>query len=351
MPLFPNYSACTWCTTPLSAVPLVGNTYDYDIIDSITTCISASTIYQYRAYVVICGTPYYGNILSGATDAVGSTKPEVNTGLANPIHETYMLLTGNTVTDKGGLPLAEYGVLYTQIGSYGNTGCMIYEAFPSKICKKSIYGDISTGVTYFTGSVPAKSISGLTQNTLTYFRAFAKNANGSGYGDIETASTLPSAVELYFGSIVSGNIATVTANNLVLQTMDIVFEYHVEASADNNYDDPGYYPNQARTYLEISLDGGSTWTYIEDITAQCDQPQDSDYQVRNGTYTITGINATNISLIKIRGGYDCAYDRSAKSGYFSIRISNTSTIDSGTLTILTTADEFDEGCNQPPTIS
>ena len=335
-----------WQTTSLSAGPLAGNTYVCSI-----PSLSASTIYEYRAYVVIDGTPYYGCICTGCTLAVPTTIPSVITSLADCINETYMRLTGNSVTDNGGLPSGEYGVLFTQIGSYGNAGCMIYEAYPAKMCKKSISANITTGVTYFSGSIPATSISGLTPNTMTYFRAFAKNANGVGYGDIENAITLSSEVELYFGSIVTGNIATVAANNLLSQTMTIVFEYHIEATADNNYDDPGYYPNQARTYLEISLDGGSTWTYIEDITAMCDLPQDSDYQVRDDTYTIMGINATNIGLIKIRGGFECAYDRSYKSGFFSIRISNASTIDSCTLTILTTADEFDEGCSQLPTIS
>lgn len=334
-----------WQLTSLSAGPLAVDNYDYDIPN-----LSASTVYEYRAYAVINGTPYYGNILTGCTDAVPTTIPSVITGLASNVNETYMSLTGNTLTNNGGLPIAEYGVLYTQISSYGNTGCMIYEAYPVKMCKKSISADIATGITYFSGSLQARSISGLTSGTMTYFRAFAKNANGIGYGDIENETTLASEVELYFGSIVSGDIVTVAANNLVLQSMDIVFEYHVEATVDNNYDDPGSYSNQARTYLEISLDGGSTWTYIEDITAQCDQPQDSDYQVRDGIYTITGINAINIGLIRIRGDFNCNYDRSYQSGYFSVKISNTSTIDTGTLTILTASDEFEEGCSTPPTI-
>lgn len=341
MPLFPNYSACTWSLTPLSAGPLVGDNYDMDI-----NSLSASTIYEYRAYAVIDGTPYYGNILTGYTEAIPTSIPVVETGLPFLVEQTQMLSKWSSLISDGGAPIAEYGNLYTQIPAYGTDSNLRYENVPINVKKNSAYSAITAGEIFNDTAL----LTGLTPNTMTYFRAFAKNANGIGYGEIKSAVTLPSDVELYFGSIVTGNIATVAANNLVLQTMTIVFEYHIEATVDNNYDDPGTYPNQARTYLEISLDGGSTWTYIEDITAQCDEPQDSDYQVRNGTHTITNIDATNIGLIKIRGGYDCNNDRNYQSGYFSIKISNTSTIDSGTLIILPAEDEFEEGCNAVPRI-
>jgi hypothetical protein len=100
-----------------------------------------------------------------------------------------MRMSGNSVTNKGGLPVAEYGILYTQIASYGNSGCMVYDAVPSKMCKKSISADIATGTCYFTGTVPQVSIIGLAEGTTTYYRAFAKNSTGVGYGAIKTAQT------------------------------------------------------------------------------------------------------------------------------------------------------------------
>lgn len=183
MPLFPNYSSCPWTLTSLSPGPLVGHTYECNI-----TSLSASTIYEYRAYSVINGEPYYGNIRTGCTLAISTTVPTVNTGCATCVTDSSMRITGNTVTNKGGLCIAEYGVLYTQNAAYGNTSCMVYEAVPAKICKKCISADIAMGATFFT-TAPIYSIIGLSDSDPTYYRAFARNACGSGYGTIKTQTT------------------------------------------------------------------------------------------------------------------------------------------------------------------
>lgn len=185
--MFPT--PCPWITSSLSAGPLAGNTYSCSISCTPSTPISASTIYEYRAYAVINGVTYYGNILTGCTCAITTTSPIVNTGCAYCVYDSGMRLSGNSVTDKGGLPIAEYGVLYTQIASYGNSGCMVYDAYPSKMCKKCCSADIATGTCYFTGTVPQVSIIGLSDSTPTYYRAYAKNATGVGYGTIKTQNT------------------------------------------------------------------------------------------------------------------------------------------------------------------
>lgn len=185
MPTFPT----PWQLTPLSSGPLAGDAYSMDI-----NSLSASTVYEYQAYAVIDGTPYYGNVLTGCTLAIPTYKPSACTGNAYFITDASMAIHDNKVLNNGGLPIAEYGFLYTQIGSYGNINCMTYEAFPTKMCKKFTSADIVIGTSYYTGH--SCTMLSLASNTLTYFRAFAKNANGVGYGLIENALTLPPPVPL-----------------------------------------------------------------------------------------------------------------------------------------------------------
>jgi hypothetical protein len=185
MQLFPNYSACTWCTTTLSTGPVLGGAYVCNI-----TSLSASTVYQYRAYAVIDDVPYYGNILSGCTTATPSGIPLVCTGPILPasISPTSMLIECNEMCDDCGAPIAEYGALYTQISLYGTPTTLCYQNYPAHVCKSSICGTVNDGCNYFT------ILTGLTPNTMTYYRAFAKNVNGSGYGDICTQITAPPPV-------------------------------------------------------------------------------------------------------------------------------------------------------------
>lgn len=193
MPLFPNYSACTWCTTSLSAVPLVGDTYSCSIVSGATTPISASTVYQYRAYVVISGTPYYGNIITGATLAMPTFAPTVCTGIMYSAAVNGGAICCNKMCNDCSAPIAEYGILYTQQPSYSSDACLRYDKVPTWVCKQSTFATIPDGTTY------SGLMTGMTQNTSTYFRAFAKNSVGVGYGDVcnFVTSSPPSISMLY----------------------------------------------------------------------------------------------------------------------------------------------------------
>ncbi len=179
MPIFPTPEP--WKTTSLSTGPVLGGTYNC----TITACISASTIYEYRAYSVIDGVPYYGNVLTGCTLACPSGIPLVCTGPILPasICPTQMLIKYNEMCDDCGAPIAEYGAIYTQNPVYGTPTTLCYQNYPAHVCKSSICGTINDGCNYLT------MLSGLTPNTMTYYRAFARNVNGSGYGDICTQQT------------------------------------------------------------------------------------------------------------------------------------------------------------------
>ncbi len=332
----------SWELTPLKSGALLSDNYHMDI-----TGLSASTTYAYRAYVIIDGIVYYGQTLTGMTGIVPTYPPSgVTTGSAEDLGSTNFNVSGSSIGWKGALPIQEYGILYTQNSYWGTNNNLVYEN-TANFSKAFISGDI-TGLTF------NNAITGLISGTQTYFRAFAKNASGIGYGDIKIATPTLEVVELFFDSIIGGDVATIGANNLVSQTLTIVLGYHIEASADNNYNDTGYHPNQATTRLEISLDGGSTWATIDEVTAMYSDSQGSDFQESDGTHTIgIPITASNIDLIRIRATYDCYSGDipEERFGSVSVIISNLTTIDTGSILILTTADTFDLNCNIPPTIS
>lgn len=331
----------SWELTPLKSGALPSDNYHMDI-----TGLSANTIYAYRAYVIIDGIVYYGQTLTGTTGIVPTYPPSgVTTGTAEDLGTTNFNVSGSSVGWKGALDIEEYGILYTQNSFWGTNNNLVYEN-TANFSKLSTLANIGEGVLF------NNAITGLVSGTLTYFRAFAKNASGVGYGDIETATPILEVVELFFDSIIGGDTVTMGANNLVSQTLTIVLDYHIEASVDNNFDNPGYYPNQATTRLEISLNGGSSWTTIDEVTAMCSDPQDSDFQVSDGVYTIgIAITASNVGLIRIRGSYDCNNDRDYRFGLVRVKISDLTTIDSGLRLILSAADTFDLDCNTPPAIT
>jgi hypothetical protein len=153
-----------WQYTPLTSGSPGSNTFPYAI-----TGLSASTVYEYQAYMVVDGNPYYGDMLTGTTANISFNSPTVKTGIATSILSTGFTVSNNCVCTNGGLPIAEYGVLYSQA-----TSSLCY----STSCKVPTYSGITTGTSY------NKTISGLAANTMTYFTAFAKNAVGIGCGCI-----------------------------------------------------------------------------------------------------------------------------------------------------------------------
>ena len=176
----------TWLLypTPPSSGSLLVNNFTTTIVS-----LLANTKYEYRAYMVVGGTPYYGLIYGMTTQAIPLAKPTVITGNANLISTTGMVISANTVTNKG-IPatILEYGILYSQNGTYGTTANLVYGNIPP-------VGKISTCGN--TGSLPYlydKTITGLANNTMTYYRAFAKNSTDYGYGQVYCATTLPPVI-------------------------------------------------------------------------------------------------------------------------------------------------------------
>jgi hypothetical protein len=171
----------TWQLFP--SIPLTGPLG----INNFTTTINGlnpNTTYDYRAYMVIGGLPYRGTILTTTTQPTPTFVPTVTTGTGTAITTTGFTINNSAMTDDGGVLATEYGVLYTQDAFYGSSTNLIYSNVPtvSKVFTSTIG---TTGITF------TKSIIGLSPNTTTYYRAFAKNSVGVGYGVVQTIQTLP----------------------------------------------------------------------------------------------------------------------------------------------------------------
>jgi len=170
--------AIPWSTTNLQPGPLSANTYNWTI-----TSLSASTIYEYRAYFMLNGVAFYGNILTGTTLNPPPIPPTVNTGVAQEPTAYSIFICNSSASSIGDSPIVEYGLLYAQIGSCQIDTNLIYSNYPAFVKKSSTCSSINAGVNFNNAG------GGLSPNTATFYRAFAKNASGIGYGHIQCQQT------------------------------------------------------------------------------------------------------------------------------------------------------------------
>jgi hypothetical protein len=167
----------SWTTTPLVAGIPAMNSYTWTI-----TGLTAASVYLYRSYFIVDGLAYFGNTLTGTTGAPPISIPNVTTGIACNTILSNFTIANNVVTNNGDLLIQEYGILYTQVSCNGTDSTLLYTCVGSEIFKTSICADIPINQTYNNNTV------GLSSNT-TWYRAFAKNAIGIGYGAINCETT------------------------------------------------------------------------------------------------------------------------------------------------------------------
>ena len=322
----------TWITTTLINTPLAG--------DSFTTSITGlveGQLYQYRAYMIVDGTEYYGQTRQITTQSQPTTIPSVTTGIAGSITTNSFSVANSTVDDKGNLPnVSKYGVIWTQ-----NSGVGSGLNYSNKSGVDETNSDIAIGTPF------TKNATGLLENSQTWYRAFALNTNGYGYGVVKTQQTEASVAEIQFASIIGGNQVVMGGNNLAGKTFSITFSYHIAAACDL-IGVSGQ--NDAATTIEISTNGGLTWTQIDSVQASVFGTGDdeSDYQETFGTHTVNGI--TDITQIRWRGDYDCSSTQFGATGSMNVQITGGSA-DIGLVLILIASDSFSAGCFSTPFIS
>jgi hypothetical protein len=154
----------TWITTPLEEGPLSVDNYTMNIEG-----LDPDSVYSYRAYMVADGIPRFGEVQEGNTSSIPQYPPQVTTGAAECISDTCMRVCNNLMTSNGDSGICEYGLLYTQVSALANVQNLRYSNYPSTVCMKFVCSDIPEYVDFM------NELTGLSDNSGTYFRAFAIN--------------------------------------------------------------------------------------------------------------------------------------------------------------------------------
>ncbi len=117
------------------------------------------------------------------------TGATLTTGTVSALAGTSFNVDTNIVTNNGNAPICEYGIVYSQSTSNPTISS----------CKVCTVGTIAVGTPY------TKTITGLLDSTLTYFRAYAKNCEETGYGIVKSCTTailpLPSSVTINLNQV------------------------------------------------------------------------------------------------------------------------------------------------------
>ena len=147
-------------------------TYDTGSFTTDLSSLSCGSTYYFRAYATNSEGTGYGAVTSLTTDAcdVLVSIPTVTTSAASSIERTSATLNG-TITATGGDDSSERGFVYADDAALTTNAATTTEN-----------GTFGNG-TFST------SISSLTCNTDYYFRAFATNASGTGYGSVVSLTT------------------------------------------------------------------------------------------------------------------------------------------------------------------
>jgi hypothetical protein len=316
-----------WHLSPAIALsgPLSVGNFILDI-----TGLAQSTSYDYRAYIQVAGIKYISGSwqtdITTATPPPTTYAPQVTTGSIFK-QLTYngaidALTKLNQIVDKGGLPLTEYGLLYTQdLANYD----------PAKL----IYGGVGIGKASLVQDYPnptgafAITMSGLLDSSAIYFRAFAQNGSGIGYGDIVYDETNPLAVvppsnTVYIcGATQLGSNPAVTscmAGKLGVSTPLGAGESIILHFTNCAISDTVTAGNQAllaniRASAYYTVGAGTT----QNILACSIMPFDTEDTCNNqasGTLTITASNIDNICL------HSNAYSASKNTSYSYTNLSS-----------------------------
>lgn len=224
-----------WSGTTLKTGPLSENKYSYSI-----TGLTPNSFYRYRSFFIIDGVEYRGdNIYSGLTKRIIYQIPTILTGEAKNVGDMSVDISGNTITNSGGFDpslVFEHGLIYTQNPTLGNENELFYQTKKDIVISKH---NVCVNTIPFLFDL---YIERLIPNTNVFYRAYAKNTFGFGYGEIKTVKTtnnigikLINAREIdnYRSSVQISYVGSLGDYN-VFNSFLINFNYHLEVSCENS---------------------------------------------------------------------------------------------------------------------
>ncbi|MEO8637674.1 MAG: hypothetical protein ABI430_02105 [Candidatus Taylorbacteria bacterium] len=166
------------------------------------TGLQQNTTYYFRAYAINPSGTSYGSILSTATLAPSGSF--LTTQAASSVTQTTATLNG-VITDTGGEDATESGF------AYGTSADL-----------STVIATSTLGAQIGTASF-SENLTGLTPNTLYYFRAYAVNSTGTSTGAILSTTTIavfaPTVTTQAVSSITQ---TTATGNGTITATGDVI---------------------------------------------------------------------------------------------------------------------------------
>lgn len=194
-----KWNGTSWNTWTISPSPPLSITLTQNMYGVTINGLDAGSSYQYRAYMVVSGSTYYGEIKETTTTSQPQTNFTVVTDNSPLILDNTVSLGFETFnnTFTGGYPttVVEYGMLYTTNATQGTSSNLVYTN--TLISKDSVVGST-------TSPFGKTLISNTTFGDKTvYYRAFVKNAAGIGYGNVESVYIAKPTVDPYDVVVIS----------------------------------------------------------------------------------------------------------------------------------------------------
>jgi hypothetical protein len=160
-----------WSTSanPILANSFLQNNGSAGFFSSALSGLTPNTTYYLRAYATNSAGTAYGNEQSFTTTDTNVVLPTITTAAVSAI-TTSSANSGATITSNGGATLSAWGV------------CWSTSANPT-LANSFLQHNVST-------TIFGSALSGLTQNTTYYVRAYATNSAGTAYGNEQSFTTL-----------------------------------------------------------------------------------------------------------------------------------------------------------------
>jgi hypothetical protein len=179
-----------WSTSanPILANSFLQNNGSAGFFSSALSGLTPNTTYYLRAYATNSAGTAYGNEQSFTTTDTNVVLPTITTRAVSAI-TTNSANSGATITSDGGATLSAWGV------------CWSTSANPT-LAKSFLQHNVST-------TIFGSALSGLTQNTTYYVRAYATNSAGTVYGNQQSFTTLTIVIPI----VTTSAIFAITSNS------------------------------------------------------------------------------------------------------------------------------------------